>query len=452
MNVVTLGMRNAFRNRTRTSAIIAILGLSIGLSLIMLISYQAVQQKVQDTKKSIGNTITMKPAGNTGMIGANSSTLSADSVDKTDGVDHVTDVVSILTDRIATEGSQSPMGMSSESSAQTNLKSPVELQKSTDSNGMTTYKGGGLMLAGGIPENFSPPITVAGSSKPTNGNTIPGGSPITITDGEAINGSEDANKAMLSKAMADKNGLKVGDTFKAYDETLTVSAIFTTETENGNNAVIVSLPTQQRLSDRADQVSTAVATIDSLDNLASATKDLKSVLGTEADVTSALEEATKALQPLDSVKKVALFSLLGSVVAGAVVVFMMMVMIVRERRREIGILKAIGASNVRIVLQFMSEAVTLTLIAAVIGLIAGIIAGGPVTSSLVDSSVGGSGQPGMMRPSTINIDDLKAVQTHIGASVPLFGLGGALLIAMIGSAFAGWLIAKVRPAEVMRQD
>jgi putative ABC transport system permease protein len=75
MNVLTLGMRNAFRNRTRTVAIIAIVGLSMGLSLIMLISYQAVQQKITDAKRSIGNTITVRPAGNTGMLGSDSNTL-----------------------------------------------------------------------------------------------------------------------------------------------------------------------------------------------------------------------------------------------------------------------------------------------------------------------------------------------------------------------------------------
>ncbi len=454
MNVVTLGMRNAFRNRTRTMAIIAILGLSIGLSLLMLISYQAVQQKITDTKGSIGNTVTIRPAGNTGMIGQNSSTLSADKLDDVKDINHVKDDVNILTDSLSTEGSATMMGASSDS-PKTSLKSPVELKKSTDSNGVTTYSGGGLMVAGGLPENFSPPMNMSGSSSPTNENTVPGGSSLKVTNGKAIDGTKDSNDAMLSGAMAKKNGLKVGDTFTAYDVTFTVKALFKAETESANNTIIVSLPTQQRLSNRAGQVSTAIATINSLDNLKSATDAIKTKLGDSADVTSALEQADKALTPLASVKKVALFSLFGSVVAGGVVILMMMVMIVRERRREIGILKAIGASNPRIILQFMTEALTLTFIGAVIGLLIGIIGGHPVTASLVDSSVSSStssagGLP--PRPSAIDIGDLKDIQAQIGFSVILFGLGGALFIAMLGSSFAGWLIAKVRPSEVMRQD
>jgi putative ABC transport system permease protein len=454
MNVVTLGMRNAFRNRTRTTAIIAILGLSIGLSLLMLISYQAVQQKITDTKGSIGNTVTIRPAGNTGMIGGNSSTLSADKLNGVTGISHVKDEVNILTDNLSTEGSATMMGASSDS-PKTSLKSPIALKKSTDSNGVTTYSGGGLMVAGGLPENFSPPMNIAGSSEPTNENTVAGGSSIKVTSGKAIDGTKDSDEAMLSEAMAKKNGLKVGDTFTAYDTTLTVTALFKAETESGNNTIIVSLPAEQRLSDRTGQVSTAVATIDSLDNLKSATNAIKSKLGSDADVTSALDQADKALQPLASVKKVAMFSLFGSVITGGVVILMMMVMIVRERRREIGILKAIGASNLRIVLQFTAEALTLTLIGAIVGLIIGVVGGHPVTASLVDSSVSGStssvgGLP--PRPSMVNIGDLKDIQTQIGFSVILFGLGGALTIAMLGSSFAGWLIAKVRPSEVMRQD
>jgi putative ABC transport system permease protein len=311
------------------------------------------------------------------------------------------------------------------------------------------------MVAGGLPENFSPPLNMAGSSDPTNENTVAGGSSLNVTSGKAIDGTKDSNEVMLSEAMAEKNSLKVGDTFTAYDTTLTVKGLFKASTESGNNTIIVSLPTQQRLSDRSSQVSTAVVTVDSLDNLKSATDAIKAKLGDSADVTSAVDQADTALKPLASVMKVALFSLIGSVVAGGVVILMMMIMIVRERRREIGILKAIGASNTRIVLQFMSEALTLTLIGAVIGLIIGVVGGHPVTASLVDSSVSGSvssagGLP--PRPLAVNVGDLKDIQAQVGFSVILAGLGGALVIAIFGSACAGWLIAKVRPSEVMRQE
>ena len=41
MNAVSRGVRNAFRNATRTTSIILILGLTIGLSFVMLIAHRA---------------------------------------------------------------------------------------------------------------------------------------------------------------------------------------------------------------------------------------------------------------------------------------------------------------------------------------------------------------------------------------------------------------------------
>ncbi len=69
MNVVTRGIRNAFRNKIRTFSIIVILGLSVGLALAMLIANQAVGQKIDSVKSSVGNTVSIAPAGVRGFEG-----------------------------------------------------------------------------------------------------------------------------------------------------------------------------------------------------------------------------------------------------------------------------------------------------------------------------------------------------------------------------------------------
>lgn len=63
MNPVARGIRNAFRNGVRTASIVVILGLSIGLSLTMLVAQKAVDNKIKSVKSSIGNTISVSPAG-----------------------------------------------------------------------------------------------------------------------------------------------------------------------------------------------------------------------------------------------------------------------------------------------------------------------------------------------------------------------------------------------------
>jgi len=281
--------------------------------------------------------------------------------------------------------------------------------------------------------------------------------------------------------MATKNNLKVGSTFTAYGATLTVAGIFTSSTKTGGNTIVVALPTIQRLTNQPDIITSATATVDSLDNLSSTTDAVKSTLGSNADVQSSQSEADNAVQPLQNVASISLFSLIGAVIAGSAIILLTMIMIVRERRREIGILKAIGASNTRVVLQFMSEAITLTVAGAIIGILIGVAGGNPVTNLLVTSSTqsaatvntptkattfGGSfGTAGpraafgsrpaggfLSRNGTSLKNSVTNITTNIGWSILAYGLAAALAIAIIGSACAGWMIARVKPYEVMRAE
>ncbi|MHB1865286.1 MAG: ABC transporter permease [Candidatus Saccharimonadales bacterium] len=476
MNAVVMGMRNAFRNLTRTVSLVVILGLAIGLCLIMLIAHQAVGQKINQVKSSVGNTITILPAGYSNFSQVNNS-LTASQLDKVKSLPHVINLLETLTGRLTTIGSANSLiqfNQSSASNNQTNLVSPVTLNVNGGfGNGSGRNR---LFINGGgsLPSNFSLPITIIGTNDPSqlNANT---GNTAKLTSGKFLNGSLDSNDAMVSNSMASKNNLKIGSTFSAYGQTLTVVGIFDTGTKAGNNAIIVSLPAEQRLTGQSGDVTNAIATVDSLDNLSSTTAAIKNILGSNADIESAQDQANNATQPLRDVQNVSLYSLVGAVIAGSIIILLSMVMIVRERRREIGILKAIGGSNWRIISQFMSEALTLTVLGAFIGLIIGVIGGNPVTNTLVTNSTNSSGGatnsglgPGFKRfgPGGFNggpvlrhsfglgnvTGNLRNVHAVVGWSLPAYGLGAAILIAVIGSGLAGYLISRIRPSEVMRME
>ena len=481
MNVITRGIRNTFRNSIRTVSVVIILGLAIGLSLTMLLARQAVSTKIASVKSSIGNTVSISPAGFNNFSQANNA-LTTSQLEKVQSLPHVTNLVETLTDRLLTIGSaQASSGFGAQSSAskknQTSLVSPVTIKFNRNHGA-----GGGLFISGGgqLPTNFSPPVTIIGTNDPQLLNAQTGTNAI-LSSGQFISGSQDTNSAMISTAMASKNNLKVGSTFTAYGSTLTVAGIFSSSSnKSSSDAVIVSLPTEQRLSGQSGDVTSAVATIDSLDNLSSTTTAIQNTLGSTADVLSSQAQATAAVQPLDSVKSVALFSLIGAVVAGAIIILLIMIMIVRERRREIGVLKAIGSSNLRIMIQFISEAVTFTILGAIIGLIIGIAAGNPVTNLLVTNSSssqstssvagvranrsfdfgGNSSVTTFRRPSGGFLarnagglrNTLSNISTNVGWSILFYGLGVAILIAIAGSAMATILIARIRPAEVIRSE
>jgi putative ABC transport system permease protein len=448
----------------------------------MLVAHQAVSQKIQSVKSSIGNTISITPAGFSSFSSVNNS-LTTSELSKIALLPHVSAVNETLTDRLTTIGSSTPTfgfgGQSSSSTnnnGQTSLTSPVTIN--TSGSGSSGF-GGHFFVNGGssLPTNFSLPITIIGTNDPTNIN----GTSLTLSSGKTISGTATADDALISSAMASKNNLKVGSTFTAYGATMTVAGIFTgsSSSQSLNDNVVVSLPTEQGLSGQSGDVTSAIATVDSLDNLDSATTAIKNTLGSSADVTSAEQQANQTVAPLNSVKNISLFSVIGAVIAGSIIILLTMIMIVRERRREIGVLKAIGASNIRIMFQFMTEAVTFTLIGAVIGLLIGVIGGNPVTRLLVNNSSTSSstsistgipsapGTPSVRSGAAVSrggggffrniggraaVNSFSHIHAAIGYSIIFYGLAAAVIIAIVGSSIASFFIAKVRPAEVMRVE
>jgi putative ABC transport system permease protein len=475
MSVTTRGVKNAFRNTIRSVSITAILALTIALALVMLLSLKAVQARIDDVKASVGNTITVTPAGARGFQGGGEPLTAAD-IAKIRGTAHVKSETSTLEDRWITEGQTAPTRPdgSSDTAGTTNLQSAIDPGSLGNRFGNNGNNENGQSTNGSFPQgNFVLPITVTGTTAPGS-TTVSGVNSFKLTAGETIDGSSNEYVALVGKALATKNNLSVGSTFIAYGQTITVKGIYDTGNAFSNAGVIMPLPALQKLSSQTGDVTSAIVTVDSVDHLDATVSALEKKLGNSADVVSDASASADTLSSLDNVKTIATYSLVGALVAGSVIIFLSMLMIVRERRREIGVLKAIGSSNAKISWQFVTEALTLTGMAAVVGVLVGVILSNPVLDALVSSSSnsangptftagpgsgpgGAGGGPvriggGITRGFTQFGDVLSNVQAHVGVSILLYGLLAAVLIAVVGTAFPSWLIAKVRPAEVMRTE
>jgi putative ABC transport system permease protein len=471
MSVTARGIKNAFRNTIRSISITAILALTIALALVMLLSLKAVQSRIDDVKSNVGTTLTVTPAGSQGFQGGGEP-LTAAQITKIQHTPHVKAVASTLDDRWTTEGTTAPTGPGGD----TGTAGTTNLQSSIDPGTLGNRFGGstnnGSSGAQNLPANFSLPITVTGTTAP--GSTqVSGVNSFKLTAGTNIDGASTDYVALVGKDLAAKNNLSVGSTFTAYGQTITVQGIYDTGNTFTNGGVIMPLPALQQLSSQPGDVTSALVAVDSVDNLDATSTALKATLGSSADVVSDQTASASTLSSLDNVKTIATYSLIGALVAGAVIIFLSMLMIVRERRREIGVLKAIGSSNAKISWQFVTEALTLTSMAALVGIVAGVILSNPVLDALVSGSSnsatnafpgpGGGGPPGggggriaisggLSRGVTQFGDVLSNVHATVGYSILLYGLLAAVFIAVVGTAFPSWLIAKVRPAEVMRTE
>jgi putative ABC transport system permease protein len=450
MNVISRGVRNALRSPLKSGAIMLMLAVSIGLVLAMLVARSSVDTKISEVKATTATGITISPAGVQGGLGGGDA-LTSDQVKSITTTAHVSSVSSTLTDQLGT--------------TDTNLTSSLELgnfgkrQQRFDNSDSAPTAGGSAGGSTTVRKAPTPRTAVTGASNPSSVVTSD-----KITSGTTIDGNSSDLIALIGKSLATKNNLSVGSTFTAYGKTITVKGIFSSGNTFQDSGIIMPLTTVQTLTAQPGAISSVAATVDSSDNVANTVTALKSTLGDKADITSQQEQAANSLQPLESIASLALTGVIGAAIAGAVIILLAMIMIVRERRREIGVIKAIGGTNKTVIVQFMTEALTLTIIGGIIGLGLGVAVSGPMTQSLVSSSTTSAttATPGQTRPQGIRggfgaaATQLKTNVTSITSTVTpqifISSIGIMLLIAIIGSAVPAWAIARIRPAEVLRSE
>lgn len=455
MNVLTRGVRGALRSPLRAGAIIIMLAISIGLIVAMLAARAGVETKIGEVKANAATGITVRPAGIMGFMGGGDP-LTADQVASIKNTAHVVSIASTLTDQLGTDDTNLTPSLELGSFGQRIQR--FESSDGSSSENMPAPPEGGDSSLNTMRQAPTPRTTVTGTTNPNSIATD--GGDLSVTSGNTIDGNSSENIALIGKTLAEKNSLSTGSTFTMYGQAFTVKGIFSTDNRFQDSGVIIPLTTLQTLTDQAGAVTTTAVTVDSSDNVTSVVSSLKSSLGDKADITSDQERAETSVESLSSISNLATTGVIGATVASAVIVLLTMTMIVRERRREIGVIKAIGGTNFKVITQFVTEALTLTIIGGIIGLALGIAVSGSITEGLVQSQAnstasqtrqGGAGG-GFQRIVMGGQQGLQAVTSTVTPATIATGIGLTLLIAIIGSAIPAWFIARIRPAEVLRTE
>ena len=479
MSVLARSVGNAFRNKVRTAAVVAVLAVAIGLALAMLVANQAVGAKVQELNASVGTVLTVNPAGGQGFEGGGEP-LTTDQAATAAGVPNVSAVVGTSTLRLrnaAEEAAQSAAGQTgpggqtgqggpggqSATTLTTSLTAAVEAgtlgNRNQQANGGTGTSGS----TGTTQRVRSLPITATGIGAEVDTT----GKALNITQGAGLGDYSAASTgALLGTTLAEKNNLTVGSTFTINNQTYTVSGLFDAGTAFGNNAVYVTLPTAQALAGTPNELSSMIVTVNSMDNVAATKTALQSALGTDkADVTQGQNLQT-AVSSLDSVKNISFIAFIAALGTAGLIILLIMVMLVRERRREIGVLKAIGAPNRTIGLQFVLEALVLAALGSAVGAAIASFASGSIASALISSNTtttanpagrgirgaGGAFPGGQGGPFGGASQLLNSVTASASPGVIAGGIAAVFGVAIIGALVPALLTARIRPIEVLRGE
>lgn len=205
-----------------------------------------------------------------------------------------------------------------------------------------------------------------------------------------------------------------------------VVGIYTTGNDFGDNHVFVPIDAFRAAFDPGKRLSKIFVTVDSVANVERIVAELKQRLAGEADVVTAPEAVSTARATLGTLAVASAYAAGLLFAIGAVVSVFVMILATRERIREIGTLKAIGASNREVVLQLLAEALGLSALAAA-GALAVALPVAPLAARVL------------------------AVPVAFGADVVLLVAAGSVLFAALGSLYPAVWGARLSPVEAMRR-
>jgi lipoprotein-releasing system permease protein len=208
--------------------------------------------------------------------------------------------------------------------------------------------------------------------------------------------------------------------------------------EYDSGLVYTDLFEAQRLFDEGDNVTGVELRVHDLDTSYDLARRIEQTLG-GAFHSLDWSELNRNLFTALEVQKIALTLVIATIIfVAAFNVIATLIMIVLEKKREIAILKAMGASDATVLGVFMVQGV----VVGVIGTLAGVLVGGGIVAYLDKIRF-------PLDPKVYLIDHLPVV---LSPSVFLVTIGIALLICTLSTIAPSWWAARMLPVDGLRYE
>jgi putative ABC transport system permease protein len=253
----------------------------------------------------------------------------------------------------------------------------------------------------------------------------------------------DESAAVVADSLADAAGLEVGDTLRLPTTIgtveLTVIGITPQRLLPGNEEIFVTLAEAQKLFDMPGQINLIEANFDSIaeERRTQIENEITTTLGSNY-VIGVLQAGSEILQNIGVAQVILTFLGILGLMMGGFIIFNTFRTIVAERRHDIGMLRAVGASRKTITWMILIEGI----IQGVIGTIVGILLGYAFAWGLL------KGLSSLMRQ-FLNLQ-IPAPEVSPGLVIISILLGVGITLV------AGWLPARaasrVTPLEALRPD
>ncbi len=265
----------------------------------------------------------------------------------------------------------------------------------------------------------------------------------------------------------------VGDSFEISGHKFTVVGIEGFSPAKGSHGVTMSLEDAQSVTGKAGLVSKYFIFVDNVESVSSVVTRIQNLdpelmlsagyfqLNTASEVLSQIDDVTNSAQnTMNSIQSIGMAEIALVVVVVIVVILFMMLYSVRERTKEIGTLKAMGAGNSPILGQFILEGMLLCLISVVIALAISVFAMAPVSNAILPMadhripclSIYPNGTRWLDTEFTTGYASGDIAPASVTPELILFAIGLALLLGAVGSLYPALKAARTKPAEAMKYE
>lgn len=248
---------------------------------------------------------------------------------------------------------------------------------------------------------------------------------LSVSEGRIF--KDNASEAIMGKIYAEDNNLSVGDSIKIDGEDFEIVGIYETGDSNMAGGVFTSINKVGELMDDEDSISNIYVKVDKGVDPQEVADRIDSMYGDNITTVSSVMEMEQMASMLNMLQASSWGISLLAVVVGALGIINTMLMSVFERTREIGVLKAVGWSNRKILTMVVGESLVITMLSAIIGSIIGV-----VLCSVLGPMMG--------------INPLFTPDIFIQA----FGI--AIIVGIIGGLYPAIKAVKLPPTEALRYE
>lgn len=459
MRTIERALRALIRNPLRSGLLVSLLTVSVALALVMITVSSAFGKQMDEIRDQVGSQVTVSTGGQGGFPGGgfpqgNSTTattttsdvvLTTDDASTLAGLDHVSSLEGTL--RVSSiDTTLTPVP----------IQLPEGVQLPDNATTDTTNDDGTVQ------------ITTVGTSDPgsivSSGDTT--STATTLVGGRLFTADElDAKVAVISESLAEQNGVAVGGTITVAGQSLDVVGIVSSSGGFRATDIYLPLTTMQTLLNRPGELSEVVLQVDDIDNVDSVATAVESTLGDGYTVSTSIDQYNRIAGTLQSAQRASQLALVVAGIASALVIVFGILLSARQRIKEIGILKAIGAANRQVAAQFGIETLIIGLIAGILGSLITFPLAQTVANGLTSSNSstpgprGGGGGGGGQLPfgggqalAAGGGRFFGGIDVAVSPTIFLYALVFALILAVIASIGPAWQVSRIRPAEVLRHD